>query len=204
MSGAYMSPTVPGVKATEVLKGVISDVSGQDLLLGDLNARYYTWDTISNPKGRALLLWIRGNRYQIREPMDPTYRQRGRVGVRTPDLMITNYRNSSTQVASDGCCSGTSDHAPVVGTVGVEKRNGREHMRLKRVSKTALQNVGRIREVGYKCRQGKEGLFRRLNEAAALDTQEIYEEVSAALVGPGTHYVDPWNGRRPKYWTNNL
>lgn len=72
------------------------------------------------------------------------------------------------------------------------------------MSKTALQNVGRIKEVGKKYRQQQTGLIKKLNEATAQDAQEICEGVSAAIVDPWTQYVNPWKGSRPPYCTKDL
>lgn len=80
---------------------VVSDSSGKDIMMGDLNARHQLWDSITNAKGRALVRWTSANGYSGNAPVMPTYRPRGRRGASTPDLVVTKIRMSKTKTAGE-------------------------------------------------------------------------------------------------------
>lgn len=195
VTGAYLSPMISGTATSTLLQEVVQDSSGQDMLFVDLNARHYTWDATSNPKGRALWKGTKGHIYQLRAPGKATYRPRGHIGASTPDLVVANFREVDLETPTSGCWTAASDHAPVIGRIGIE--GDRERMRRgKRISKDALQNAGRVKEVGRKYRRIQDEIIERLRGANMTDVQGIYESVSAVLVNPWKKHASTGSGVR--------
>lgn len=88
------------------IKETIRGSAGRDLILGDLNGRHHTWDTMTNVRGRAIMRATMGNMYRIRAPEVPTYSPRGREGSSNPDIMITNVQRSSIRAMEGGSWTG--------------------------------------------------------------------------------------------------
>lgn len=102
MSGEYMSPTVTRERMAQVLRQVVADSPGKDVLIGDLNARNHLWDTTTNPNGRELVQGTIENRYNVRAPGSPSYGPMGREGTSNPDLSVKNFSTSSKAVMNEG------------------------------------------------------------------------------------------------------
>lgn len=204
VTGAYFSPTVSGHKTEEVVKELIIDGTGQDVLVGDLNDRNYRWDSTTNSKGKALQKCTAGNRFAIKAPASHKFKPRGRAGGSTPEVMITIMRESTASIAKEGRYEGASDHTPIICTVGIQGEEGRGRTRYRRVSKMALRNPTKRKEVFRGYRRIEQGIIQKLENTTKETVQGIYKEVTEVLIEPWTTHVQPWRGGRPRYWAKNL
>lgn len=171
VTGAYFSPTTSGQKVEEIVRGIVIYGSGNDVLIGELNARHSRWDTTTNAKGRALQKFTVGNRFDIYAPTAPTFSPRGRAGASIPDLMVTNMRGSSVRIVEEGRWEGASDHRPIVGVVEVQGEKGGEQKR-KRVSKLAMRNLLKKKEVVAIYRGVEKDIVEKLKRATTTQKKQ--------------------------------
>lgn len=80
VTGAYIFPNISGGKMEEVVRTIIRDGMGQDILAGDLNPRHARWDMKSNERGKDLQRCTEGKRFDRKAPPHPTDRPTGRSG----------------------------------------------------------------------------------------------------------------------------
>lgn len=80
LSEAYLSPPVSADETERVLQEILKESSEKYVVVGDLNARHYIWDTTSNAKDRFIVRGTQGNRYHVRAPGEGVYKPKGRPG----------------------------------------------------------------------------------------------------------------------------
>lgn len=76
ITGAYLSPSVTRAGLLPLLYMVITDGTGRDVLIGDLNARHSSWDRNTNTKERAICTRTADTRHRSMAPDGCTYRPR--------------------------------------------------------------------------------------------------------------------------------
>lgn len=148
-------------------------VEGKDIMLGDFNARHVRGESRTNSRGRALTNVINASRYQITAPDIKTYTLQGRMAHSTPDIFVANTTGIRLNVAGRDRWTGTSDHLPVWCTVphmGEGEGGG-----IRRLSKMALHNEGRIKEVGKRYKKIAPEMRRKLQAATAVTAQKVYK-----------------------------
>lgn len=55
LTGAYLSPKVSGARTEVLMKQLVLDGKGKDIIMGDLHARHQWWDIMKNARRRALI-----------------------------------------------------------------------------------------------------------------------------------------------------
>lgn len=79
-------------------------------MLGDLNERYITRDTMINKRGKVLVRGTKGSRMEITAPERPMYHTRWQTGYSISDLVWSNVPRIEVRMLEDGAWAGTSDH----------------------------------------------------------------------------------------------
>lgn len=92
LTGAYISTNNSAQAITNFLTDVITDGSGRDCLIGDLNARDAMWDTNSDARGRCVRKLINDTQQVVIAPHGPSFQARGRRASSTLDIAISNMR----------------------------------------------------------------------------------------------------------------
>jgi hypothetical protein len=90
IQGVYARPSTAWNKETERqdwLKTRLEWMNNQGMIIGDLNARHSSWDTITKPRGTWLKKLTERLNLQIVYPKEPTFRTK--TGSSTVDLAIT-------------------------------------------------------------------------------------------------------------------
>lgn len=139
ITGAYVSPSSTTAAFTNFISQTITNGTGRDWVVGDLNAREISWDTTSNACGRALRHKLTDTRHRILTPQAPTYHARARKGSSTPDIAMTNVQGCKIEVRKLGIWEGASDHAPIKVLVPGPTAGEIEERR-RRVSKAVINN----------------------------------------------------------------
>lgn len=101
----------------------------------------------TNARGRKIMRATAGNRFCIRTPHEITCSPRGREGSSNPDITLMNCQQRPIRVLDEGRWAAVSDHKPVRCTVEPRTDEKRGTTRRRIVSKMAVDNVMKLREV---------------------------------------------------------
>lgn len=181
LTGTYISPSMPRQALIQFLSVTIMEGSGRDCILGYMNARDSTWDTMTNRRGRALRWRVAGTQYRVLAPIQPTYHARGRWGSSTPDLAFINMKGGTMEEVRSGVWKGASYHTPTVMEINLEGEQ-RDRGARRRTSKTSLNNLLKQKQVGKIYREKLPGIIEKLRRATPNIAQDIYTEATNDVI----------------------
>lgn len=103
----------PRNKLTEREISGLTSLGNRVLIIGDLNARHYTWNnTTTNTNGRTLFNYIQNNPVIIQYPQDPTHFPDNGMSPTCIDIVVNKNVPNATDPISIPDLS--SDHNPII------------------------------------------------------------------------------------------
>lgn len=92
VTSVYVGPQTSG-RTTETRVDRIIDGDGErPIIVGELNARNQSWDTLTNGRGTTIRKLFIKRDLKITEPPKPSYVTKGSTGASKPNLLLDNKR----------------------------------------------------------------------------------------------------------------
>ena len=196
----YIVPHVSKTKFDQCLNKINAAVTGQGVIMGDLNSRHTRWDKTCNPQGKWLVQWAQKNKWIISAPTEPTFA--AHIGTSTVDLFLSKGVELKGTSVLHGPWDGCSDHFAVSAEIALSPTY--------RVSTSFIPHSQRAnpRYVASATHLYHERLPQILelvnNSSTQEDLERVYEHFKATTLEPWA----PARRQRPKrfkyFWNHHL
>ena len=111
VAAVYIAPNASREVFLTCLTSVSHSSLSKAVIVGDLNARFRTWDHSTNSHGKWLVEWSKSFGWNIHPPEEPTFSSH--QGTSTVDLFLTKGVYTTGSSVLHGPWDGSSDHFAV-------------------------------------------------------------------------------------------